>query len=125
MILRKKQIREDLSALEAKFIQAYKGFSKRKNFNELLACFQKYIALQREHSQLFSIPNLFKNLLITDNGKQKPLLHFVVEHMNDLELLEILDICLRFEFNPNIQNAINETSLHVNFYKSQFCCQVT
>ena len=87
---------------------------------------------------MFTAPNLFKNLVINDNSQNqvgsdgaqvksviKPLLHFVVESINDQDLIEILDICLRFEFNPNIQNNINETALHICMKQNQFCCQIT
>lgn len=93
----------------------------------LLDCFQNYMALQKESTKLFSTPNQFKNLCISEykDGRTKPLLHFIVEHIVDAQLLDLLDICLKLDFNANIQNKVNETTLHVNFKRSPFCCEIT
>lgn len=67
---------------------------------------------------LISSPSSFKNIQINDGGRRKPLLHFVIENMADEELLEILDICFKFDFNVNVQNGLNETPLHVNLKRN-------
>ena len=69
---------------------------------------------------------MLHNLRVSEEGKSKPLIHMLVEHVSDDETLGLLRKCLELGFNSNIQNSTNETALHI-VCKSQttLCCSIT
>jgi len=58
---------------------------------------------------------MLKNLRITNEGKSKPLVHLIIEHMSDSITFKLLKACLELGFNSNIHNEVNETAFHLNF----------